>query len=236
MDGSGYPAGGGQTRKVTVRDLPTRLFHWLIVALVIFQLVSGKAGWLDWHMRSGETVLALVLFRILWGIAGSRHARLGALISGPRAVGLHVRELLAVLWRGAAGASGKTLGHSPLGGWMVLLLLLSLLIQTGTGLFATDEIATDGPLNHLVSGHAGEVLTKIHHINFAILVLLVAIHIAAALFYLWRKRENLIAPLITGRRDLPPDASPPDPGIRGSLRAAALLIVAALVVWGIVSL
>jgi len=110
-------AGAGPVR---IWDLPTRLFHWLLAALVLCSVVTAKLGglWIDWHMRAGYAILALVLFRVLWGFAGSRYARFANFVRGPRAVLDYLRG------RGAQGA-----GHSPLGALSVLALLAALLVQ-----------------------------------------------------------------------------------------------------------
>lgn len=226
-----------RTVKIAIWDLPTRLFHWVLAALVLWQWVSGKQGWLDWHMLAGETVLALVLFRLCWGIVGSRYSRFANFVAGPHAARLHFAETLRVLWRGHRAARHATLpGHTPLGSWMILLLLLLLAIQAGTGLFATDDISTDGPLNHLVSSGTAKLLTTIHKVNFKLLLVCAGLHVVAALFYLVRRRENLIAPLITGRRVPPPGESWAQHPFASMWLALALLVLAGLAVWGITSL
>ena len=114
---------------VKVWDAPVRLFHWLLVLLFAFMYFSGtvKGDWLEWHMRSGYAILALVLFRILWGFAGSTYARFSNFLAGPSACLQFAKKLLT-------RAPAASAGHNPLGGWMVLVLLLALLVQTGTGL------------------------------------------------------------------------------------------------------
>jgi len=129
--------------RIRVWDAPVRLFHWALAALAVFSFVSGKLGgaWLDWHMRSGYAILTLLLFRLAWGVVGSHTARFASFVRGPASVRTYLRE------RGARGMPG----HNPLGGWSVVAMLASLLVQAASGLFADDEIATRGPLAVKVS-------------------------------------------------------------------------------------
>lgn len=179
--------------KITVWDLPTRLFHWTLVAFVIVSFVTGKIGGtvMKYHEWSGLAILVLILFRILWGFAGGKESRFKSFVRGPLAV---YRYALSMYKRD----SKRHLGHNPLGGWSVLLLLISLLVQAGTGLFANDDILTEGPLFDLVSKDTSDWLTGIHHINKIILAGLISIHIGAILFYLFYKKENLIYPMVSG--------------------------------------
>jgi cytochrome b len=224
-------------RSVPVWDAPTRLFHWLLAVLVCAGWATGQLGILDVHMRIGESILALVIFRIAWGLAGSRHSRFRDFVVGPRAIRAHMREMLLVLRRGPGGTSsaGKT-GHSALGGWMILTMLLVFLAQAGAGLFASDEIMIDGPLNHLAGSAAAKLLTSIHWYGSRLILVLVLAHVAAALFYLLRKRENLILPLITGRKSVPESAAATDTRHASPWLALVLLALSVALVWGIISL
>jgi cytochrome b len=176
-----------------VWDLPTRLFHWLLVALVVSSFATGKIGGnaMPYHERCGEAILALLMFRVVWGFIGSSPSRFRTFLAGPATV---FRYVLTLFRREA----DHHLSHNPLGGWSVVAMLLVLLIQAGTGLFANDDIATQGPLYKWVSKAASDRLTAIHHLNHNVIVILVAVHVAAVLFHLIYKRENLITPMITG--------------------------------------
>ena len=201
-------------RRVLVWDLPTRLFHWSIAVLVVVCVVTGKLGldWLNVHMIGGYAVLTLVLFRLVWGFAGGRHARFTSFVRGPAAV-----------WRHSVGMFKKEaprhLGHNPLGGWSVMAMLAALLLQASTGLFASDDIFTEGPLYPLASKAASDLLTRVHRWNADAIIVLVAIHVLAILFYLIVKHENLIKPMINGwkmwRGPAPPAAA--------NLRAAVVI-------------
>jgi cytochrome b len=180
-------------RPVLVWDLPTRLFHWLLVALVAVSFATGKIGGnaMLYHEWCGEAILALLMFRVVWGFSGSSLSRFRTFLVGPAAV---LRYALTLFRREA----DHHLSHNPLGGWSVMAMLLVLLIQAGTGLFANDDIATEGPLYKWVSKAASDRLTAIHHLNHDVIIVLVAVHVAAVLFHLIYKKENLILPMITG--------------------------------------
>lgn len=213
------------TRVVKVWDLPVRLFHWTLVVLLVVSFTTGKLGgnWLVWHFRSGYCILTLVLFRIVWGLAGSQTARFSNFISGPTRVFGYARSLLG-------GRPQFHAGHNPMGGLMVVLMLLLLLVQASTGLFADDDIATRGPLADKVSDAMVSLFTTIHRININVILACVALHICAALFYLFVRKDNLIKPMFTGSKAIPDDH--PAPALSGHLPAVLIIaIAAAFVVW-----
>ncbi|OGP59051.1 MAG: hypothetical protein A2V65_12655 [Deltaproteobacteria bacterium RBG_13_49_15] len=179
--------------RILVWDFPTRLFHWLLVAFVAISFVTGKisTGIMTYHERSGAVILALILFRFGWGFFGGHYSRFVSFVRGPAEV---VRYGLTLFNKDAP----KYLGHNPLGGWSILAMLGALLIQVATGLFANDDIVTEGPLYHWVSKSTSDWLTMLHKINQNLIIILVAVHLLAVLFYLIIKRENLIKPMITG--------------------------------------
>lgn len=186
-----------QTQTVRIWDLPTRLFHWLLVLAIGFSWITASIGgnWMVWHERSGIFILSLLLFRIVWGVIGSDTARFSQFVKSPRAAWQHWRELR--MQQGTA----FHLGHNPLGAWMVLALLLVLLAQGVTGLFTTDDIMTEGPLMGLVTAKTADLLTSVHHTVFDGVLLLVVLHVAAILFYRWRKRTNLLKAMVVGSAD-----------------------------------
>jgi cytochrome b len=199
-------------------DLPTRLFHWWLAILVGFSFVTGTLGgpWMAWHMKSGYAILALLLFRIAWGLAGSSESRFASFVRGPRAVWAHGRELLA-------GSRANPAGHNPLGGWMIVAMLAILLLQAGTGLFANDESSHEGPLAAKVSNALVDRMSAIHSVNQWIVVGGVALHVLAVAFYQWRLKVDLLRPMVTG----PFHA-------RSSALALALLAGAAAAVYALV--
>jgi len=206
---------------IRIWDLPTRLFHWILVVLVAFSVVSAEIGgnWLDWHMRSGYCILTLVLFRIMWGFAGSHHARFSNFVRPPAAALAYLREL-------RNGSAAAQAGHNPLGALSVVALLAALLLQASTGLFANDDsTSTEGPLAKLVSNHTSNLLTLVHEVNQYVLYTLVALHIAAIAYYYFAKRENLVTPMLTGDKAGTGLVSAADDA-RIRIRAAALLAIA----------
>ena len=182
-------------RRVLVWDLPTRTFHWLLVLLVTVSFVTGKVGGtvMRYHEWSGVTILWLILFRVLWGFWGGAPSRFTSFVRGPRTVWAYARTL----W---GKGHDVYLGHNPMGAWSILALLTVLGIQAGTGLFANDDIFTEGPLSQLVSKATSDGLTRVHLINQDILMALIVLHLSALIFYWAVKRENLVLPMITGRR------------------------------------
>jgi len=216
---------------VKVWDAPVRLFHWLLVLLVAFMIFSGKVkgDWMVWHMRAGYAILALVLFRILWGLAGSSSARFAGFLAGPSAAFGFVKKLFA-------RAPAPYASHNPLGGWMVLALLLGLLFQVGTGLFANDDILIEGPLFSLVSKATSDQLTSWHYWNVNLLLLLVAVHVIAVGYHAVVMKENLIGAMFTGVKRMPADvAGSMAARLASPWLALVLFAVAALAVYLVVN-
>lgn len=212
---------------VPVWDVAVRIFHWALVLLIGFSWLSAEMDWMDWHFYSGYAVLTLILFRILWGFAGSTHARFSDFLYGPSAIIAYLRTL-------PSRTAAKFAGHNPLGGISVLLILLCVLLQTGSGLFANDDILYEGPLYKHVSKELSDWLTTIHKLNFDVLLVLAGVHIAAVFYYLVWKSENLVKPMITGRKQLPPGVAPANAQLRSPGLAVLLLAVCAAAVWFLV--
>ncbi|WP_020561345.1 cytochrome b/b6 domain-containing protein [Thiofilum flexile] len=192
------------TTPVKIWDIPIRVFHWLIVAAMAFLWWSGETGGfaMEWHMLVGVVVLALVLFRLVWGFIGSDTARFSQFLKSPMAAIHHLLEL-------PRRTTAYHAGHNALGGWVVVVILGLLLVQTITGLFATDDILVDGPLRSLVSSSTAETLTSVHRLVFNLLLLVASVHIAAVLFYYFYKHTNLIKAMVLGSADWPADQSKP---------------------------
>ncbi len=175
-----------------VWDIGTRLFHWSLFVLVSISMYTGWVGGfeeMEWHMYSGYAILALLIFRIGWGVFGSRNARFATFVRGPRAILDYVRNFRS---------SGPGVGHSPLAALSVIALLAALLVQAVTGLFAADDIFIEGPLVKLVSSDTSGWLTGIHDTNRWIIASLVGLHLLAILFYEIFKKDRLVLPMVTG--------------------------------------
>src|SRR5690606_16043794 len=208
-----------------VWDLPTRVFHWLLALLAVGAFVAAKAGgnWIDWHFRAGYAILTLVVFRIAWGFVGGRYARFRSFLYGPR-------DILAYL-RGAPGAPAGP-GHNPLGALSVFAMLLLFGAQAVLGLFANDDIASEGPLAALVSKDTSDFLTGLHQRHEIILLVLVGLHVAAIAWYRIFRRRRLLGPMITGRdHQAPPGAISSRDDAKLRLGALAILFVVAAGVW-----
>jgi len=183
---------------IKVWDLPVRLFHWTLMLAVIGAYLSHKAGieYFIYHLWCGYTVVILVSFRILWGIVGTYHARFLNFLRSPAHT---IRYGIALLRNQSTHYSG----HNPLGGWMVIVLLIALLTQGITGLFGNDEILNVGPLYGYVSNELSLQLTSLHRQLFDWLIALIGLHVLAVLFHQIFKKESLIGAMITGRKPVP---------------------------------
>jgi cytochrome b len=210
------PAAPAGAVPVRVWDLPTRVFHWLLAASVFGALTTAWIGGnaMIWHLRLGLLILGLLVFRGVWGVVGGRWSRFASFTYGPGTVLRYLRgqarpeELLDV-------------GHNPLGSLSVYAVLGVLAAQVATGLVADDEIATTGPLNHLVSTAQGLSATAWHHGPGQWLILgLVALHVAAIVFHFWSRADNLVRPMVLGDKALPPGT----PASRDTARTRALAL------------
>ena len=204
-----------------VWDLPTRLFHWLLAALIGFSWWSAEQEQLEWHMWSGYAVLTLLFFRLLWGVFGSSTARFSNFVKGPSAVAAYLRD--ARNW--------KPIGHTPMGALSVLALLGVTLAQAGSGLFnADDDGLYEGPLAALVSYDTAEVAHDLHELLFNLLLAFIAVHVAAVLFYRLAWGKKLLGAMVTGQATIDPEAEPMRPG-NGWVAVACLLAAIALTRW-----
>jgi cytochrome b len=176
---------------VRVWDLPLRLFHWALVVCVVGAFVTIQVGgnWVVWHFRFGYCALALVIFRVLWGLFGSRYARFGSFLFGPGSVLKYLKK---------APDAPHTAGHNPLGSLSVFAMLGFVLLQATMGLFANDDIASEGPLVKFISKELSDSITGWHHRGEWLLVLLVGTHLAAIAYYALFRRKNLVRPMLSG--------------------------------------
>lgn len=194
-------------------DLPTRLVHWLLAALIAFSWWSVHHHHIDWHIWSGCAILALLVFRLLWGFAGSSTARFASFVRGPRAIADH--------WRG----KWSGIGHNPLGALSVLALIFVVAAQVALGLVSQDEDGINmGPLAQLVSSDTSDKARELHEFWFNLVLGFVALHLLAILHYRLRGRK-LTAPMITGRGPIPPGLPPMQ---RGKWWVALLCLAVAI--------
>lgn len=225
----------GKNDKILVWDAPVRLFHWVLVALMATSYFSGRAGgdWMQLHFWSGYAILTLLLFRLVWGFVGSTTARFSSFLKGPRAAFTHVAHFFRQ-------EGPRDIGHNPLGGAMVLVLIFAVLAQVVTGLFTadTDTGMVNGPLALKVADKWVERATDFHAWWINILLILAAVHVAAVVLYLVWKRHNLIGPMITGRKRIDQAIEPGEPTPRlvfaSSRLAVSLLLACTALVYFIV--
>lgn len=223
------------SKPVPVWDLPTRFFHWALVGLIGLSYATAELGIgdMELHVYSGYGILTLLIFRILWGFLGPRHARFASFLRPPSTTLNYARDLLA-------GRAQRYLGHNPLGALSVLAFVLLIGLQVTTGLFAQDDILTEGPLAPFVSSDLSEDLTDIHESNFNFILALIALHLLAVAFHSFVKREGLIRAMITGRKKAgemaDADTASAASGALVTLWGLAVLAVAAAAVYAIVEL
>jgi cytochrome b len=206
---------------VRVWDLPTRLFHWLLVAAVVGLVITGNVGGnaLVWHMRLGLLVLALLGFRLVWGLVGGHWSRFASFLHAPGTVLRYLRGQ-------AAPHEHLDVGHNPLGAFSVLAMLALLIAQVATGLLADDEISTTGPLNRYVATATGLAATSWHKgVGKSLIILLVVLHVAAIVFYRVKRGKDLVGPMLRGDKPLPAGVPAADDSRLARLRALAVAAV-----------
>ncbi|UOA10110.1 MULTISPECIES: cytochrome b/b6 domain-containing protein [Methylobacter] len=215
--------------KVTIHiwDLPHRLFHWLLAVSVAASYITAKIGGslIDWHGRLGIFILGLLIFRIIWGFIGSTHSRFSTFFPTFSRLAAYLKGR----WQG--------IGHNPLGALSVIALLTTVAVQVGTGLFANDDIAFEGPLFDFVDKSFSNKLTGLHSTTFYVLLGFVVLHIVAIIFYRWVKKTNLVTPMLTGKKEIPVAlaeamAITPDKSF-GPMRFILSMIISGTVVWGV---
>ncbi len=179
------------SKRIHLWDLPTRLFHWLLAVAVAAALISAEIGGnlMDWHGRIGLLIVGLLAFRLVWGVLGSTYARFAHFFPSLT----RIRSYLSGEWRGE--------GHNPLGALSVVALRGILLFQVISGVFANDDIAFTGPLFDLVGKDWSDTLSGWHHEIGELVLPLIGLHIAAILFYVHIKKQNLVKPMITGWKE-----------------------------------
>lgn len=226
---------GKSGTKIRVWDLQIRLFHWTLVLLMVVSYFTGHWGgaWMKWHFWSGYAILTLLIFRIAWGVVGSTTARFSNFVKGPMEAFAHLRDLM--------GKHGPyDAGHNAMGGAMVVVLILAVLAQAGTGLFSadTDSGLVFGPLTKFASEALVNKLTAFHHLWINVLLALAALHVLAVFTYLVWKRHNLIGAMITGKKPIedvvPPGQPAPRLAFASGRLAVSLLVAAAAIVYFIV--
>lgn len=216
--------------RIRVWDLPTRLFHWSLAACIVGLVITGYTGGsaMNWHARIGYAVLTLLLFRLVWGVVGGRWSRFSSFLYSPGSVVNYLR---------GQPHPDHLIGHNPLGAGSVFAMLAALLAQVATGLVGDDEISFTGPLNRFVQSSKGLAATWYHkRIGQWIVVGLVLLHVAAVLYYLIRRKDNLIRAMVGGDKTLERQAPESRDTAGTRLFALAVLVGCGAVVAWLVSL
>ena len=211
--------------EVRVWDIGVRVFHWALVLLVIGAIATVKIGGnaMVYHSYCGYGILALLLFRIIWGFAGGTHARFFNFITGPGRVIAYLKTMFK-------RDHDTTVGHNPMGALSVVAMLAALLFQASSGLFVNDDILFEGPLSAWIGKEMSDRITGWHKFNEKILIALFLLHMGAIFFYLFYKKVNLIKPMFTGIKKLTGNVPESRTG-SGSLAIVLLAICAGVVYW-----
>lgn len=178
-------------------DLPTRLFHWLLVLAFLISVATGLVGGftqMEIHLLSGYCLLGLVIFRVVWGVIGYGYSRFSQFVKGPRKIVSYLKGGFLQ----EENPSSLLPGHNPLGALSIILMLILVFLQAVTGLFSNDDIMTEGPLVHLVSEKTSNLLSEWHEINFFLLAIMVLLHLVAIGWYSLIKKKPMIKTMITG--------------------------------------
>ncbi len=205
-------------------DAPIRLFHWLLVVLIALSYISVQMDQMRLHLISGYTILTLLIFRLVWGFIGSDTALFVRFLRSPFAALRHLRDF-------SQREPDTQIGHNEAGGWMVLVLLGVVALQVATGLCSNDDGSTEGPLAKYVGKADSDWLSKIHGVNFNVLLGLIVLHVIAVIAYAVIKRHDLVRPMITGKKRLP--AATPAPRMASPVLAMAILVIAGAAVWAL---
>jgi cytochrome b len=206
--------------KRLVWDLPLRLFHWLFAVSLLgsyvtaqFAFEGGPYQWATAHFWFGYGIIGLLIFRLIWGFIGPRHARFTSFVATPVSV-----------WRYLRGSGPATVGHNPAGGIMVLVMLALVALQATTGLFSTDDVLWSGPYKAAVSSSLSSQFTSVHGLTIKLIYIAVALHVGAIAFYKFVKKQELVIPMLTGHK--PGDIVPPHEAITHSQLLKALIVAA----------
>ena len=181
---------------VRVWDIPIRLFHWVLVALVTSQFLIAWVftDAMDIHVTLGYLTLTLIVFRIIWGFIGTAYAQFKNFLVNPTSLVAYIKGL------SNRTSQSKSAGHNPIGGYSTIAIITCVLIQGFSGLFCDDDVLTAGPLRHLVSDDITSIYNQVHALNAKVLAGLLCTHVAAIFWYLLVRKENLIKPMITGTK------------------------------------
>lgn len=213
-----------QTSKIKVWDIYIRTFHWLLLICILISFISFRLDEMEIHFISGHCVLALLIFRVIWGVIGSRTALFHTFIKGPGAVVSYVKNPSSEKFKGM-------IGHSPIAALSVIAMLGIISLQVATGLISDDEILLQGPLAKYVSGEMSYQATTYHGINAKLIIGLIVLHLAAIAFYRFIKKDDIVKPMVTGQKEVAEDYAEKAPSLdekKPILAAMAILVAVAI--------
>lgn len=195
-------------RAILVWDWPVRIFHWLLALSFAGAWVTAESErWRLLHVTLGYTMAGLLVFRVLWGVVGTRHARFSDFVRGPAAVTRYLRSLLT-------GRPEPHVGHNPAGALAIVALMALGAASTASGWALYNDLG-------------GKWLEETHEIAASVMLAVVGLHIAAVLLSSWLHGDNLVGAMLNGRKP-----GPAEQGIRSAWRSVgALMLVAVLGFW-----
>jgi len=184
-----------QRDKVLVWDLPTRVFHWLLVISVsACWLTSDDDRYLYIHVFAGYATFALLLFRLGWGVFGTHHARFRTFAYEWPSVTAYLKGLLN-------GQAARHLGHNPVGSWAIFLIITLTLLVTIFGMLLFGGEEGHGPLSRYVTWAMGDLARPIHEFLAWALLAVVGLHLGGVIVESFWHKENLTAAMLTGYKD-----------------------------------
>jgi len=215
-----------QPKRPMIWDISTRVFHWLLVSLIIFQWVSTELfdDMIEAHMLGGYAVLAVIIFRILWGFFGTKYSRFNNFLYPPSEVQQYAKSI-------TNSSSTAYFGHNPLGGLSVVLMILLISAQAITGLFMTDDILSNAPYYSTVSDELQKTMSSLHHLTFDLLIIVIGMHLVAVVFYQLYKKQKLVQSMVHGRKAADQSA---DIGSQRVVRAIVIAVIAVALTYLIV--
>ena len=204
---------------VKVWDGATRLFHWCLAALVVFQYVIGDVdGFLFVvHIYVGYTILAFILYRITWGFVGSPRSRFSDFVAAPSVAIAHARALIK-------GRPPRHVGHNPLGGYMIVALIGAILATCCFGLIAHDD-DMGGPLGAWLVGPGENIFREYHEFFATLVIVLAGLHVLGVVAdRLLRPQDKIVQAMVTGDKPVSPEEAAAEPALAPSRRAILVAV------------
>jgi cytochrome b len=183
-------------QKHLIWDLPLRIFHWLFALTVLGSWYTSEQGsdLIEYHMQLGYFAIGLLIFRVTWGIVGPKHARFSQFVPSISTLIKYIRGI-------KQNKTYHSPGHNPLGSLMVILMIVLITLQAVSGLFINDDVFSSGPYYGSIEPSTEKVMSFLHHNLFNVMIIAIFLHLIAIAYYWKIRKENLILPMITGKKD-----------------------------------